>query len=112
MQTIRPGHYHFVSQSRNEAGVESKGCEQCLKYLHFTNQHFFICIDSDFRLLRGDDELTPNNYIAQTYTYSWESHLSEAEHLQQRFYNKTNEVDFNFVVFLKNLSIIVYKPLI
>lgn len=112
LQTIRPGHYHFVSQSRNEAGVESKGCEQCLKYLHFTNPHFFICIDSDFRLLRGDDDLTPNNYIAQTYTYSWESHLCEAEHLQQRFYNKTDEVDFDFVAFLKNLSTIVYKPLI
>ncbi len=53
LQANNPGVYHFISQSRNETGNESKGCEQCLKYRSYLNQQFFICIDSDLRLLRG-----------------------------------------------------------
>lgn len=112
LQTVLPGHYHFISQSRNEAGVESKGCEQCLKYRPYTNRQFFICIDSDLRLLRGEERLTPGNWIAQTHTYSWENHSCEANHLEYRFRAKSPNSEFSFASFLNQLSLIVYKPLL
>ncbi|MDE6795360.1 MAG: DUF4435 domain-containing protein [Muribaculaceae bacterium] len=112
LQRVQSGHYHFISQSRNEDGVEAKGCEQCLKYRSYINQQFFICIDSDLRLLRGEVDLTPENHIAQTYTYSWENHSCEAQHLENRFIEKVPDSGFSFEVFLNNLSQIVYKPLL
>ncbi|MDE6578169.1 MAG: DUF4435 domain-containing protein [Muribaculaceae bacterium] len=112
LQNIRSGEYHFVTQSKSEQGNVSKGCEQCLKYLPYLNNKFFICIDSDLRLLRGEEGLTPENHIAQTYAYSWENHSCEAKHLEYRFRKNVPDSEFSFVYFLKQLSEIVYKPLL
>ena len=112
LQTVHTGHYHFISQSRNENGVNANGCEQCLKYRPYVNRQFFICIDSDLRLLLGEEELTPKKYIAQTYAYSWENHSCEASYLDQRYEEKVKDCDFNFTYFLTELSHIIYKPLL
>ncbi len=112
LQNVKPGEYHFVTQSKSEAGNDSKGCEQCLRYRPYTNRQFFICIDSDLRLLRGEEGLTPENYIAQTYAYSWENHSCEADNLEYRFRLKVPDSEFSFIPFLKQLSRIVYKPLL
>ncbi len=112
LKSVKSGDYHFVTQSKSNEGKDSKGCEQCLKYLPFTNQQFFICIDSDLRLLRGEEGLTPRNYVAQTYAYSWESHSCEADHLELRFRAKVPDSEFSFTSFLNQFSKIVYKPLL
>ena len=112
LHNVKSGDYHFVTQSKSEEGYDSKGCEQCLKYRPYINRQFFICIDSDLRLLRGEEGLTPENYIAQTYAYSWENHSCEAEYLEYRFKEKVPDSEFSFVSFLKQLSEIVYKPLL
>ncbi len=112
LQNVKSGEYHFITQSKNNEGNESKGCEQCLKYRNYTNRQFFICIDSDLRLLRGEEGLIPEKYIAQTYAYSWENHSCEAAHLEDRFRAKVPDSEFSFVYFLKELSQIVYKPLL
>lgn len=112
LQNVKSGVYHFVTESKSETGNDSKGCEQCLRYRPYINRDFFICIDSDLRLLRGEEGLTPENYIAQTYAYSWENHSCEAEHLEYRFREKVPDTEFSFVSFLKQLSQIVYKPLL
>lgn len=112
LQNVLPGECHFVTQSKSEVGNDSKGCEQCLRYRPYANRQFFICIDSDLRLLRGEEGLTPENYIAQTYTYSWENHSCEAEHLESRFREKVPDSEFSFVSFLNQLSKVVYKPLL
>ena len=112
LQAIKPGFYRFISQSRNESGVDSKGCEQCLKYRPYINRRFFICIDSDLRLLREEEGLSAENYIAQTYAYSWESHSCESKHLEHRFSDCDADCDFSYVSFLEELSRIVYKPLL
>lgn len=112
LQNVKVGKYHFVIQSKSEEGNDSKGCEQCLKYRPYTNRQFFICIDSDLRLLRGEEGLTPENYIAQTYAYSWENHSCEADNLEYRFRQKISDCDFSFTSFLTELSHIVYKPLL
>lgn len=112
LQNVKTGNYHFVTQSKSESGVESKGCEQCLKFRPYIDRRFFICIDSDLRLLRGEEGLTPGDYIAQTYAYLWENHSCEADHLESRFREKVPNSQFSFVSFLTELSNIVYKPLL
>lgn len=112
LQRVLPGHYHFVPRSKSEKGKDSSGCEQCLLYRPYLNNDFFICIDSDLRLLCNEYGLIPENYIAQTYTYSWESHCCEANHLQSRFKENVPESDFNFEIFLNEFSKIVYMPLL
>ena len=109
---IHPAKYRFLTYSKNGNGTDSRGCEQCLRYKPYLNKRFFICIDSDLRQLKGEQGLTANNNVAQTYAYSWENHFCEAEHLQERFTELVSDSDFDFKVFLHNLSVVVYRPLI
>ena len=112
LQKASPAKYLFLPYSKSDKGTDARGCEQCLRdRLYFTNC-FFICIDSDLRQLKGEDGLNADNYIAQTYTYSWENHLCEAKHLQRRFSALIPECNFDFEVFLTNLSAVIYKPLL
>lgn len=112
LQNTKSGEYHFITQSKSNEGNDTSGCEQCLKYSPYLNRRFFICIDSDLRLLRGEEGLIPENYIAQTYAYSWENHSCEYFHLDDRFKTKVPDSEFSFETFLRNLSQIVYKPLL
>lgn len=112
LKNVSQANYRFLSYSKNDNGRESRGCEQCLRYKPYLNSKFFICIDSDLRQLRGETGLTADNYVAQTYTYSWENHFCEAEHLQRRFAALIPESEFDFVAFLQNLSIVLYRPLL
>jgi hypothetical protein len=84
LQKASPATYHFLAYSKNDRGNEARGCEQCLRYRPFLTNRFFICIDSDLRQLRGEEGLSPDNFIAQTYAYSWENHFCESEYLQAR----------------------------
>lgn len=112
LQNVSPANYFFLTYSKNDNGADSRGCEQCLRYRPYLTKHFFICIDSDLRQLKGEDGLNADNYIAQTYTYSWENHLCEAKHLQRRFSALVPESNFDFEVFLTHLSTVIYKPLL
>lgn len=112
LRNIHPAKYRFLTYSKNGNGTDSRGCEQCLRYKPYLNKRFFICIDSDLRQLKGEQGLTANNNVAQTYAYSWENHFCEAEHLQERFTELVPDSDFDFKVFLHNLSVVVYRPLI
>lgn len=112
LQKVFPANYHFITFSKNEKGNDVSGCEQCLRYKPYLSNRFFICIDSDLRQLKGEDELTAENLIAQTYAYSWENHFCEAEHLQERFVKLVPNSNFDFQVFLRKLSAVVYKPLL
>lgn len=112
LRNIHPAKYRFLTYSKNGNGTDSRGCEQCLRYKPYLNKRFFICIDSDLRQLKDEQGLTANNNVAQTYAYSWENHFCEAEHLQERFTELVSDSDFDFKVFLHNLSVVVYRPLI
>lgn len=112
LQNASPANYFFLTYSKNDKGADSRGCEQCLRYRPYLTKRFFICIDSDLRQLKGEDELNADNYIAQTYTYSWENHLCEAKYLQRRFSALVPESNFDFEIFLTRLSAVVYKPLL
>ncbi len=107
---FRPGKYKFLPGSNNEKLKHTSGCWQCLKYREFLSQRFFICIDSDLRFLKGEN-IKAAEGILQTYTYSWENHCCFAEKLQQCFNQMTgNSLRFDFKIFLKELSRILYKP--
>lgn len=113
LTTACPANYHFISYSKSNKGIDTRGCEQCLRYLPYLTKCFFICIDSDLRQLKGDaTDLTADNCVAQTYAYSWENHFCEAENLQKRFQTAVPDSDFDFRIFLKHLSEQVYKPLL
>ncbi|MCR4769029.1 MAG: DUF4435 domain-containing protein [Bacteroidaceae bacterium] len=112
LQKALPATYHFITYSKNNKGNDVHGCEQCLRYRPYLTNNFFICIDSDLRQLKGENGLTADNHIAQTYAYSWENHFCEAQHLQKRFVELVPDSDFDFRTFLQNLSDVVYKPLL
>ena len=112
LQNAYPSKYHYVTYSKNNNRADTRGCEQCLRYKPYLTKRFFICIDSDLRLLKGEEGLTAENRIAQTYTYSWENHLCEAEYLQHRYHTEVPNSGFDFSIFLKNLSIVLYLPLL
>ena len=112
LQNAFPATYHFITFSKNEKGNDVRGCEQCLRYKPYLSKRFFICIDSDLRQLKGEEGLTAESLIAQTYAYSWENHFCEAEHLQERFEKLVPNSDFDFHIFLRKLSAVVYKPLL
>lgn len=112
LQNAYPSQYRYITYSKNNNKADARGCEQCLRYKPYLTKRFFICIDSDLRLLKGEEGLTAENRIAQTYTYSWENHLCEAEHLQHRYHTKVPNSGFDFSIFLKNLSVVLYLPLL
>ena len=112
LQKASPASYHFLPYSKNNKDNEARGCEQCLRYKPYLTSRFFICIDSDLRQLRGEEGLSADNNIAQTYAYSWENHFCEAKHLQERLVGVLPNVEFDFNIFLQGLSKVVYKPLL
>lgn len=112
LQEVFPANYHFITYSKNEKGNDVHGCEQCLRYKAYLTKNFFVCIDSDLRQLKREEGLTADALIAQTYAYSWENHFCEAEHLQERFVKSVPNSDFDFQIFLRNLSAVVHKPLL
>lgn len=113
LQRVHSGDYYIISQSRSKKGKLASGCEQCLNYRGHLSKRFFIAIDSDLRYVSGNSEgLNAKNFIAQTYTYSWENHCCEAAGLQERFEQALRsagkEIAFDFVVFMKELSALLY----
>lgn len=112
LQKIHPGKYNYIyrSKAHSDSARESSGCEQCLRYKDYLNRWFFICIDSDMRLLTGERSLDAQHYIIQTHTYSWENHCCEMHNLTRRV---NDYIDgFNFTEFLSLFSSIVYTPLL
>ena len=112
LQSVKPGRYRYLYYSKSDKGTDSRGCEQCLRFRPYLTDRFFICIDSDLRLLRGEQGLVAANHIAQTYTYSWENHLCEAAHLNERKDKAITDTDFDLQAFLHSFSKIVYQPLL
>ncbi len=104
--------YKFIAASTNDKGTIVTGCTQCLKYKDFLSPQFFICIDSDLRYLLGNN-LSANEYVLQTYTYSWENHCTFSQKLQQQYSKYIPQIKpFDFELFLQEYSKIVYKPFI
>lgn len=114
MQRYCPGKFNYIYSSQNERGVDTSGCIQCLQFKGHLSADFFICIDSDYRLLRQEPDLDISHYICQTYTYSWENHYCQAESLHSRLQACNPELAerFSFKRFLQQYSEVIYEPLL
>lgn len=118
LESVKAGPYHFIPHSKNAGGHESSGCTQCVKFKGFLNKNFFVCMDSDYRLLGLDSPVSATDFFAQTYTYSFENHFCYAQELQTRFLaavsssGKTLSIAFDFEDFLKKLSVLVFPILL
>ena len=112
LESIKPGTYNFIGTSKNKNDKETSGCAQCLNFKGYLSKSFFVCMDSDYRLLGNGELVSVNDFFAQTYTYSWENHLCFADDLQKRLTTaltgKTPYIAFDFKVFLSKLSEAVY----
>lgn len=64
LQHVKPGRYRYLYYSKNNNGSDTRGCEQCLRFRPYLTDQFFICIDSDLRLLRGEEGLTRGTGVA------------------------------------------------
>ena len=113
LQQVLPGEYNFISHSRSKKGNDTRGCEQCLKYVGCLSKLFFVCIDSDLRNIVGKNQYSAEKFVAQTYAYSWENHLCHAQELQQRFIDvcAAPKLKFDFLQFLSCYSKVLYRAL-
>ena len=100
----------YVCYTKNKCGEEVRGCKQILKFLPFFDADFFACIDSDYRRFGIESSVSAEQYVAQTYTYSWENQICYAEGLQRRtsqIYGQLAD-KFDFVCFLEAYSKVLY----
>lgn len=107
-----PGrHFKFWPYSQKGTNRRITGKSYLMKYVSQADSRMFIAVDSDFDYLRGNQIITASNCVWQTYTYSWENHYCYASSLQKVWF-ATSSSSFNFEVFLRCLSQVVYKPLV
>ena len=108
------GKFRFISSSRSHTGNITCGCTQCLQYLDFLDEKFWIAIDSDYRYLDEQPFMRPENYVLQTYTYSFENHFCFAANLNLALQKAVypHSVDFDFSIFVKEYSRIIYPMMV
>jgi hypothetical protein len=111
LQKYRPGKYHYISYSYSSKNQKTTGCEQCLRFMPYLSEYFFVCIDSDYRYLLEQKNLDAAHHVLQTYTYSWENHYCAVPDLQNRL-NQSSAIEFDFQEFLSKYSKVVYEPLL
>lgn len=91
--------------------ARQRGKTVCMRYVGHLNKHFVICVDSDFDRFTRPGVLSPERFIYQTYTYSFENHHCWGEGLQQTW-DALAICGFDFRAFLTGLSRILYPVLI
>ena len=100
--------FYFVYGSR----TSGSGCQQCFKYKDFLDEKFLIAVDSDFRYLMQEKEISAMHYVLQTYTYSFENHYCYKDNLQGALRRSCEDdsVDliFSFPRFVEEFSEIIY----
>ena len=103
--------FYFISYSKSINGKETSGCWQCLKFRKHLNKRFFICIDSDYRLLMQEKDIDIKHLIFQTYTYSFENHLCFSATLNRvcKIVTGFENTVFDFEIFFKRFSSIIYE---
>lgn len=82
-----------------------------LKELPNANSHYLLCVDSDFDFLLDRQDFDIQHFLFQTYTYSWENHYVWADTLQAKW-QESGPQNFDFRVFLQQLSRVIYLPLV
>lgn len=107
-----PGrHFKFWPYSQKGANKRVTGKSYLMGYVSQADSRLLIAVDSDFDYLRGNPKMSASQYLLQTYTYSWENHHCYAPSLQ-RYVSQSGVATFDYETFLRNLSQVMYKPLV
>lgn len=106
--------FRFIASSRSHTGNDTCGCTQCLQYLDFLDDKFWIAIDSDYRYLGEEPYMNPRNYVLQTYTYSFENHFCFGPNMNRALEQALYPIqpDFDFDEFLKEYSYAIYPIMV
>lgn len=99
------------SDSGKGPDSRQRGKTVCMHYVGHLDKHLVVCVDSDFDNFVRPGVLTPDKFIYQTYTYSFENHHCWSDGLQKTWIGVAEGV-FDFKVFLSELSHILYPTLI
>ena len=100
----------YLSHSSNEKGIETSGVDHAFLLRQHLDNTLFICIDSDYRYLMDEPDIDIQNFIFQTYTYSFENHhcyINGINEVCKRAVGFENNF-FSFEHFLKEYSHAIY----
>lgn len=112
LSTTCPGrHFKFWPYSRKGDNKRVTGKSYLMRYVSQSDPRLLIAVDSDFDYLRGNPRMMVSPYLLQTYTYSWENHHCYVQSLQRQS-QQNGVTTFDFEVFLRNLSQVIYMPLV
>lgn len=112
LSTTCPGrHFKFWPYSQKGDNKRVTGKSYLMGYVSQLDSRLLIAVDSDFDYLRGNPKMMVSPYLLQTYTYSWENHHCYVQSLQRQSQQK-GITAFDFEAFLRNLSQVIYKPLV
>lgn len=106
--------FDFISYTRTAKGTDATGSSTCHLFKDFLDEKLVIAIDSDLHYLLCEPNFDSSHYILQTYTYSFENHLCQAQRLDPlpSLSTRTDKYIFNFEVFLSKLSNEIYPLLL
>jgi len=102
----------YNSYSKTENGSFAQGKKQILKYkdaVKTKNGKALICVDSDFDYINSNSDINENPFILQTYMYSIESYSCCPKSLNNLCRRISLGDSFDFEVFFKNYSEIVFE---
>ncbi|MDR1609964.1 MAG: DUF4435 domain-containing protein [Candidatus Symbiothrix sp.] len=101
--------FDYIYSTKTPKGDTITGCTACLKYFESEclSKDFFICIDSDYRLLLQETNKDVEHFVFQTYTHSIENHYCYFKNLENVF-DSSGYKCFNPHSFLKKYSKTLY----
>lgn len=108
--------FDFLSYTRNpDTGNLQTGSQQCLQYLPYARNKFWVYMDSDMEYLLQKQPFSKGMqvYLGQTYTYAIENHYCEGSRLDG-IVSKAGQglaIPFTFSAFLAEWSKLVYPLL-
>jgi hypothetical protein len=103
--------FDYITYSRTIDRSKATGSQTCLKYYYLgcLSKDFFICIDSDYRWLLQEKQMSVRHFIFQTYTYSLENHYCYPQNIDRAFQQLgLHNTRFDFDVFLRKYSQSLY----
>ena len=67
--------FYCRSNALTTSSIAHSGSGECYKFANYTESRFLICIDSDYHNIFSTLPIIKNDFIFETYTYSFENHL-------------------------------------
>jgi hypothetical protein len=91
--------------------ITAKGKTDIKKYIDYADKDLIFCIDADYDYLLENTDFIGKSFVFHTYVYAIENIYSYAEGLKETLEKAINTegVTFDFELFFKNYSAIIYN---